>query len=249
MEKLDYTDFGYEQVRVEAKRDRVLDLFDSVANRYDLMNDLMSVGAHRGWKKFAAHISGLKYGDKVLDVAGGTGDMTRIFAPMVGENGNVTICDLSHEMIHMGRNRLLDIGIYKNVAYVQGDAENLPFIDNSFDLICIAFGLRNLTDKSKALRSMYSKLKYGSSILILEFSSVVVPGIREIYHKYSDSIIPLLGKVIARDEKSYRYLVESIRLHPDQETLKSMLEKAGFGRVKYFNLSGGVVAIHTAYKL
>jgi len=249
MNSAEYTDFGYEKVSPQEKKKRVLNLFDSVALKYDLMNDLMSLGSHRFWKQYAVHISGLKQGDKVLDVAGGTGDMTRLIAPRVGDMGNVTICDLSHEMISLGRNRLLDSGIYESVRYVQGDAEDLPFSNNSFDLIFIAFGLRNVADKPKALRSMFSTLKYGSPLIIIEFSKVVLPLFRDLYHKYSDHYIPLLGKVIAKDEKSYRYLVESIRMHPDQETLKIMMEKAGFSRVEYFNLSGGVVAIHKAYKL
>ena len=249
MNSVDYTDFGYEQVSRQEKKKRVLNLFDSVAARYDWSNDLMSFGIHRLWKQYVVHISGLKRGDRVLDLAGGTGDMTRLIAPRVGDTGNITICDLSHEMISMGRNRLLERGIFKNVRYIQGDAEDLPFIKNSFDLVDIAFGLRNVADKPKALRSIFSTLKYGSPLIIIEFSRVVLPLLRDIYHKYSDYYIPLLGKLLAKDEKSYRYLVESIRMHPDQETLKIMLEKAGFSRVEYFNLSGGVVAIHRAYKL
>jgi demethylmenaquinone methyltransferase / 2-methoxy-6-polyprenyl-1,4-benzoquinol methylase len=249
MDQFEHTDYGYERVTLDEKRKRVLNLFDAVASNYDLMNDFMSFGAHRFWKQYAAYISGLKQGDKVLDVAGGTGDMACLFATRVGESGTVTICDLSYKMISMGRNRLLDSGLYKSIRYVQGDAENLPFTDNTFDLICIAFGLRNVADKSKALKSMYSKLKYGSSILIIEFSRVVSSRARDIYQKYSDYYIPLLGKVIARDENSYRYLVESIRLHPDQENLKTMIEQAGFTRVNYINLTGGMVAIHRAYKL
>jgi len=249
MKKSNYTDFGYEKMLPEEKRKRVSNLFNSVAGKYDLMNDLMSLGVHRYWKHFTANIAGLREGDSVLDIAGGTGDMARLFAPRVGVSGSVTVCDLSYEMVAAGRSRLLNYGIYKTVRYVQGDAENLPFADNSFDLVSIAFGLRNITDKPKALRSFFSKLKYGSSLYILEFSKVTLPLLRDVYHQYSDNYIPILGKIIAKDEASYRYLVESIRMHPDQESLKFMIEQAGFSRVEYNNLSGGIVAIHKAYKL
>lgn len=249
MSDAEYTDFGYEQVTPGEKRRRVGELFDSVATRYDLMNDLMSLGIHRFWKRYAVHIAGIRAGDHILDVAGGTGDMARLFCDRVGTAGSVTICDISHEMVCMGRDRLTDSGNAGNIRFVQGDAENLPFIDNSFDFICIAFGLRNVTDKQRALESMYAKLKYGSSIFILEFSRVLIPSLGRIYDKYSDVCIPAMGRYFANDEASYRYLVESIRMHPDQETLKSMLEAAGFSRVHYYNLSGGIVAIHKACKI
>jgi demethylmenaquinone methyltransferase / 2-methoxy-6-polyprenyl-1,4-benzoquinol methylase len=249
MNQSDYTDFGYKQVLPQEKRKRVTGLFDSVANNYDVMNDLMSFGIHRLWKRYAVHIAELKEGNLVLDVAGGTCDMAKLFSDRVKQTGNVVVCDISHEMITQGRARLLNSGIFNNLRYIQGDAEELPFSDNSFDLVCIAFGLRNVTDKAKALRSMYSKLKYGKQLIILEFSKLSIPLLQIIYEKYSDYCIPWLGKLIASDEESYRYLIESIRIHPDQKTLKCMIEDAGFSKVDFFNLSGGVVAIHTAYKI
>jgi demethylmenaquinone methyltransferase/2-methoxy-6-polyprenyl-1,4-benzoquinol methylase len=249
MNQADFTDFGFEKVSPQEKRDRVADLFDSVAPGYDIMNDLMSFGVHRIWKRYVAGISGIRPGNRILDVAGGTGDMAGMFSTRTGRDGYVTICDISHEMLEQGRNRLLDKGIPGNVEFVQGDAENLPFRDKSFDLINIAFGLRNITDKPAALRSIYSKLKYGSKLIILEFSKVTLPVLQGPYTFYSNKYIPLLGRLIAGDEPSYRYLVESIRMHPDQETLKTMIENAGFSRVRYNNLSGGIVAVHTAYKL
>ena len=247
--KSEYTDYGFEEVSPNEKRRRVSNLFDSVASNYDLMNDLMSFGVHRLWKQYAVHLANLKPGDQVLDIAGGTGDMAGLIARRVGKSGGITICDISQEMINEGKSRLLNKGIQNKIRFVQGDAENLPFNNNSFDFVCISFGLRNITDKSKALRSMFLKLKYGSPILILEFSKVVIPQLQSIYNKYSDFYIPLLGKYIAGDEKSYRYLIESIRMHPDQITLTRMLKQAGFSRVQCLNLSGGIVAIHKAYKI
>ena len=249
MNNNEYTDFGFERVHPGEKRRRVTELFDSVASKYDLMNDLMSMGIHRLWKNFAVHISDIKNKDQVLDIAGGTGDMAKRISKKISDQGNITICDISHEMISTGRDNLIDEGIFEKIRYVQGDAENLPFADNSFDFICIAFGLRNVTDKGKALLSMFNKLKYGKHLMILEFSSVVMKPLRKVYENYSRYCIPALGKYIAEDEASYRYLIESIRMHPDQDTLKKMLQDAGFSRVQYFNLSGGIVAIHKAYKL
>jgi demethylmenaquinone methyltransferase/2-methoxy-6-polyprenyl-1,4-benzoquinol methylase len=225
------------------------ELFDNVASKYDLMNDLMSMGIHRFWKDFAVQISELERGNQVLDVAGGTGDMAKRISKKITDEGNITICDISHDMITTGRDRLIDSGIINNIRYVQGDAENLPFADNSFDFICIAFGLRNVTDKKKALSSMYDKLKYGRALLILEFSKVILAPLQKVYDTYSNYCIPEFGKYIAGDEASYRYLVESIRMHPDQETLKGMLQESGFSRINYYNLAGGIVAIHKAYKL
>ncbi len=245
----EYTDFGIEEVLPDEKRKRVNDLFDSVATNYDLMNDLMSFGIHKLWKRYAVHIAKIKMGDQVLDVAGGTGDMARQFSRRSGKTGQVYICDVSFEMLQMGRNRLFDTGDFQNVEMIQGDAEHLPFKDNMFDLVCISFGLRNVTDKDQALRSMYSKLKYGGQLLILEFSEVSLDMLKPVYQSYSDRYIPILGRYIARDESSYRYLVESIRRHPNQETLKQMIEQVGFDRVDYFNMIGGVVAVHIAYKL
>jgi len=249
MNNTEYTDFGIENIHPNEKRKRVNDLFDSVASNYDLMNDLMSLGVHRLWKRYAAHISNVKSGDVVLDVAGGTGDMARKFSQRVGGQGSVYICDLSYEMLAMGRNRLINSGDYKNIEIIQGDAENLPFQDNQFDMISVAFGLRNMADKQQSLASMYSKLKYGGKLLILEFSHLVLNIFKPLYRSYSDGYIPALGKIVARDEPSYRYLVDSIKRHPNQETLKTMIEQVGFSRVCYHNLSGGIVAIHTAYKL
>jgi len=245
----EYTDFGIENIHPDEKRRRVNDLFDSVASNYDLMNDLMSLGVHRLWKRYADHVSNIKLGDVVLDVAGGTGDMARKFTKRVGDQGSVYICDVSYEMLVMGRNRLINSGDYKNIRIIQGDAEILPFRDNQFDIISVSFGLRNMADKQRALASMYSKLKYGGKLLILEFSDLVLNMVKPLYRSYSNYYIPALGKIIARDEPSYRYLVDSIQRHPNQETLKKMIEQVGFSRVSYLNLTGGIVAIHTAYKL
>lgn len=249
MSNTEYTDFGIENIHPDEKRRRVNDLFDSVASNYDLMNDLMSLGVHRLWKKYADHVSNINLGDVVLDVAGGTGDMARKFTKRVGDQGSVYICDVSYEMLVMGRNRLINSGDYKNIRIIQGDAETLPFKDNQFDIISVSFGLRNMADKQRALASMYSKLKYGGKLLILEFSDLVLNMVKPLYRSYSNYYIPALGKIVARDEPSYRYLVDSIQRHPDQETLKKMIEQVGFSRVSYLNLTGGIVAIHSAYKL
>ncbi len=245
----DSTDFGFQKVLPEDKTRRVAEVFSSVSSRYDLMNDLMSFGVHRLWKRFAVHISGVKKGQTVLDAAGGTGDLARLFHQRVGEDGWVLFIDINNAMLLQGRNKLIDEGILKGIDYVQANAEHLPFQDNSFDCICIAFGLRNVTDKQAALKSMYEKTRYGGCMIILEFSRTVLPWLKPLYDAYSFKIIPWLGKIVANDEESYRYLVESIRMHPDQETLKRMIEDAGFTKVDYYNLSGGIVAIHKAYKL
>jgi len=245
----DLTDFGFEKVSPQEKTRRVYNVFESVAKNYDLMNDLMSFGVHRLWKRFAVHLAMLKPGARVLDMAGGTGDLARLYYPRLDDNGSIVICDINREMLATGRDRLIDRGYFDKIAYVQGNGEALPFSDQSFDLVSIAFGLRNITDKQRSLVSMYDKLKFGGQVIILEFSKVATPLLQKIYDRYSHDCIPLLGKYIARDEDSYRYLVESIRMHPDQETLKGMLEAAGFARVEYHNLSGGIVAIHKGYKL
>jgi demethylmenaquinone methyltransferase/2-methoxy-6-polyprenyl-1,4-benzoquinol methylase len=242
------TDFGFEKVSPADKTRRVGQVFSSVASRYDLMNDLMSLGIHRLWKRFAVHLSGVRQGQKVLDVAGGTGDMAVLFHHRAGNDGLVLVTDINNDMLKQGRNKLYDKGIVRGVDYVQANAEQLPFQNNSFDCVNIAFGLRNVTDKQKALQSMYDKTKYGGCLIILEFSTVVLPHLKRLYDEYSLKLIPWLGKVVANDEASYRYLVESIRMHPDQETLKRMIEAAGFARVEYHNLTGGIVAIHRAYK-
>jgi demethylmenaquinone methyltransferase/2-methoxy-6-polyprenyl-1,4-benzoquinol methylase len=224
-------------------------VFDSVAERYDIMNDLMSLGVHRLWKRFAVELAGVRPGQRVLDLAGGSGDLAARFAPLVGAAGEVVLADINAHMLEQGRRRLVDRGIINNVRYAQVNAERLPFPDNSFDCITIAFGLRNVTDKDAALRSMFRVLKPGGRALVLEFSKPVAPGLRPLYDLYSFKVLPLLGRFVARDESSYRYLAESIRMHPDQETLKSMMQQAGFERCDYHNLSGGIVALHRGYKL
>lgn len=243
------TDFGYERIAPEDKARRVAGVFSSVAGRYDLMNDLMSLGLHRLWKRFAVASAGLRAGQSVLDVAGGTGDMAVLWRRRVGASGLVALTDINRDMLHLGRDKLYDRGMVPGVGVVQADAEHLPFRDNAFDCVSIAFGLRNVTDKPAALRSMYSCLKYGGVLVILEFSRVVLPHLSKLYDAWSFNVIPRLGEAVAHDQASYRYLVESIRMHPDQDTLKQMLADAGFGRVEYYNLSGGVVAVHKAWKV
>ena len=243
------TDFGYQQVPLKEKTRRVADVFSSVASEYDLMNDIMSLGIHRLWKRHLVHLCSIKKHFQVLDLAGGTGDVARLIHQQLGPDGKVTICDINAEMLVEGRDRFIDKGIIDDVDYVQANAEVLPFTDNSFDCMTIAFGLRNVTDRETALRSMYSKLKYGSQLLILEFSKIVIPVFDRIYDQYSFKLIPLFGKAVANNEASYQYLVESIRMHPDQKTLASMMQQAGFEQVQYHNLSGGIVAIHRGYKL
>ena len=242
------TDFGFEKVAPEEKTRRVGRVFSSVASRYDLMNDVMSLGVHRLWKRYAVHVAGIRPGMTVLDVAGGTGDMAALFAPLLGDEGHLIVSDINGDMLHTGRDRLTDRGVI-GIGFVQANAEALPFRSDTFDCIAIAFGLRNVTDKKKALRSMFDQLRYGGCVVILEFSKMIMPVLRRLYDAYSFRLIPALGGLIAGDEDSYRYLVESIRMHPDQETLKRMLEDAGFSRVTYYNLSGGIVAVHKGYKL
>ncbi|MEB8431776.1 bifunctional demethylmenaquinone methyltransferase/2-methoxy-6-polyprenyl-1,4-benzoquinol methylase UbiE [Cocleimonas sp. KMM 6892] len=242
------THFGYEQVPVTDKASKVADVFHSVADKYDIMNDLMSAGVHRLWKRYTIETSGAKKGDTILDLAGGTGDLAAKFTRIVGPNGLVTLSDINGSMLENGRQRLTNMGIAGNIEYVQANAECLPFADNKYDLITIAFGLRNVTDKDAALKSMYRVLKPGGKLMILEFSKPVVPGLSTIYDQYSFKLLPLIGKVVANDEDSYRYLAESIRMHPDQETLKGMMDEAGFERTSYHNMTGGVVALHTGYK-
>ncbi len=242
------THFGYEQVAVSDKANKVADVFHSVADKYDVMNDLMSAGVHRLWKRYTIENSGAKKGDTILDLAGGTGDLAAKFTRIVGPKGLVTLSDINGSMLENGRERLTNMGIAGNIEYVQANAECLPFADNKYDLITIAFGLRNVTDKDAALKSMYRVLKPGGKLMILEFSKPVVPGLSTIYDQYSFKLLPLIGKVVANDEDSYRYLAESIRMHPDQETLKGMMDEAGFERTSYHNMTGGVVALHTGYK-
>lgn len=249
MTKPDTTHFGYEEVPRNEKARRVADVFDSVAERYDIMNDLMSLGVHRLWKRFAVELAAVRPGQRVLDLAGGSGDLAARFAPLVGAAGEVVLADINPHMLEQGRRRLTDRGIIGNVRFAQVNAECLPFPDSSFDCITIAFGLRNVTDKDAALRSMFRVLKPGGRALVLEFSKPVAPGLGPLYDLYSFKVLPLLGRFVARDEASYRYLAESIRMHPDQETLKNMMQQAGFERCDYHNLSGGIVALHRGYKL
>lgn len=242
------THFGFRQVPEDEKARMVKSVFDSVAGKYDLMNDLMSLGIHRLWKRIALQLSHVRYGESVLDLAGGTGDMTVLFRDRVGETGRVILSDINAEMLTRGRDRLVDEGITSGVQFAQIDAEQLPFPDNSFDCVCIAFGLRNVTHKEQALKSMYRVLKSGGRVIILEFSEVQGALFKKTYDLYSFKLLPLMGKLIAKDAESYQYLAESIRMHPNQEALKAMLTAAGFERCEYFNLTQGVVAIHRGYK-
>ncbi len=242
------THFGYREVEKDAKAGMVSDVFDSVATRYDLMNDLMSAGIHRLWKRFTIELSGVRSGNSVLDIAGGTGDLAEKFSQLVGDGGRVVLADINASMLRVGRDRLLDTGVQANLAFVQADAQYLPFPDDSFDCITIAFGLRNVTDKDLALRAMLRVLKPGGRLLVLEFSKPTHPLLGKAYDAYSFSILPLMGRLIARDADSYKYLAESIRMHPDQETLRGMMEEAGFSRCEYHNMTGGVVAVHRGIK-
>jgi demethylmenaquinone methyltransferase/2-methoxy-6-polyprenyl-1,4-benzoquinol methylase len=241
-------DFGFERVAWDEKASRVRGVFESVARKYDLMNDLMSGGLHRLWKRFALSLTGLKRGQQALDVAGGTGDLTLGLARQVGRTGHVVMSDINPAMLERGRERLLDAGIVGNVSFCIADAEHLPLADQSFDCVTIAFGLRNVTDKPAALASMRRVLRPGGQLVVLEFSHPTLPGLKPLYDTYSFRILPLLGRVVAGDADSYRYLAESIRMHPDQETLLSMLRAAGFDGCRYHNLSGGIVAVHRGYR-
>jgi demethylmenaquinone methyltransferase/2-methoxy-6-polyprenyl-1,4-benzoquinol methylase len=242
------THFGFRDVPENAKAGLVADVFHSVASKYDLMNDLMSFGIHRLWKKFAVENSGVRRGQRVLDVAGGTGDLTAAFSRRVGPQGRVVIADINSSMLDVGRGRLADRGVAGNVEFVQADAERLPFPDDYFDFISIAFGLRNVTRKEQALASMYRVLKPGGCAMVLEFSKPLLAPLAKAYDVYSFKVLPQLGRLVANDEGSYRYLAESIRKHPNQETLKGMMQQAGFERVHYYNLSAGIVALHKGYK-
>lgn len=243
-----HTDFGYKKIPFAEKTQKVAEVFRSVAGKYDLMNDLMSLGIHRLWKRYALSLANARPGQKILDLAGGTGDLSIKLSKKVGENGLVVLADINEAMLEKGRDRVIDAGCVENVIYTQANAEELPFLENTFDLITISFGLRNVTDKEKALRSMYQVLKPGGKLLVVEFSKPLSPALASIYDTYSFKILPQLGRLVARDEASYRYLAESIRKHPDQETLKKMLIDAGFENCDYQNLTGGIVAIHRGYK-
>jgi demethylmenaquinone methyltransferase/2-methoxy-6-polyprenyl-1,4-benzoquinol methylase len=242
------THFGYQQVPIEEKAERVAGVFGSVAARYDLMNDVMSFGIHRLWKRFTIDVSGVSAGERVLDLAGGTGDLAVKLADRVGMQGQVMLADINAAMLREGRERLVNRGVVANIEYLQADAECLPFPDDYFDCVTMAFGLRNVTHKERALAAIYRVLKPGGRALILEFSKPSVSGLQPLYDLYSFKVLPLMGKLIARDADSYRYLAESIRMHPDQETLKGMMQGAGFERCDYYNLSGGIVALHKGYK-
>jgi demethylmenaquinone methyltransferase/2-methoxy-6-polyprenyl-1,4-benzoquinol methylase len=242
------TDFGFEQVPVNEKAKRVRSVFESVAANYDLMNDLMSFGAHRLWKRFTLSQTGLRPGMRALDVAGGTGDLALGMARQVGESGLVILSDINAAMLGHGRDRILDTGYARNIRCVLADAERLPFPDSSFDCVTIGFGLRNVTNKEAALRSMRRVLKPGGQLLVLEFSHPTVPGLKPIYDAYSFTMLPRLGRWVAKDEASYRYLAESIRRFPDQQTLLRMMVDAGLEGCRYHNLSGGIVALHRGYR-
>lgn len=243
----DKTDFGFKKVESSQKTKLVADVFSKVAPKYDLMNDLMSAGMHRLWKKFTIEEADVKSSHLILDVASGSGDLTRAFAKKVPQ-GKVVMTDINPTMLEVGRKRLLDEGIINNVEFVLADAENLPFANNHFDCVTIAFGLRNVTNKSAALASMYRVLKPGGKLLILEFSHPTNPVFKKLYDTYSFNVIPKLGEWIARDKASYQYLVESIRMHPNQESLKALIEEAGFEDVSFYNMSGGIVALHKGFK-
>jgi len=242
------THFGYKTVDKAEKAGKVADVFHSVAAKYDLMNDLMSGGVHRIWKRFTIELSGVRAGQTVLDIAGGTGDLTMKFSRLVGPEGQVILADINDSMLKVGRDKLIDKGIAGNVQLTQADAQFLPFADNTFDCITIAFGLRNVTDKDLALRSMLRVLKPGGRLLVLEFSKPSNPLLEKAYDAYSFSILPKLGKLITNDSDSYQYLAESIRMHPDQDTLKDMMTDAGFAACEYHNMTGGVVALHKGIK-
>jgi demethylmenaquinone methyltransferase/2-methoxy-6-polyprenyl-1,4-benzoquinol methylase len=239
------THFGFQSVDEQDKAGRVRSVFDSVAPKYDLMNDLMSMGLHRAWKAYTVLVANVKPGQKVLDIAGGTGDLAMAFAPKVGVEGEVVHTDINEAMLREGRNRLLDAGV--SVPTLVCDAEHLPFADAHFDLVTVAFGLRNMTHKENALREMNRVLKPGGKLLVLEFSKVARP-LEKIYDWYSFKVLPRLGKLVANDDASYQYLAESIRMHPDQDELKALMHKSGFGHVDYHNMSGGVVALHVGIK-
>jgi demethylmenaquinone methyltransferase / 2-methoxy-6-polyprenyl-1,4-benzoquinol methylase len=240
------THFGFETVDETEKAKKVAGVFTSVASKYDVMNDLMSVGLHRLWKRFAIEISGVRAGQRVLDVAGGSADLSRLFLKKVGSSGQVVLTDINNAMLRVGRDRLLDEGI--TTPTTQCDAEHLPFPDNYFDCVSIAFGLRNVTHKDAALREMHRVIKPGGRVIVLEFSKVAKP-LEKVYDLYSFKLLPKIGQLIAGDADSYRYLAESIRMHPGQDELKQMMKEVGLEKVEYFNMTGGVVAVHRGYKL
>jgi demethylmenaquinone methyltransferase/2-methoxy-6-polyprenyl-1,4-benzoquinol methylase len=248
MSEKDTTHFGYRDVDKDAKAGMVADVFHSVAARYDLMNDLMSGGVHRIWKRFTIELSGVRKNNAVLDIAGGTGDLAARFAQLVGPEGRVVLADINESMLQVGRDKLLDEGRLGNIEFVQADAQYLPFPDDSFDCITIAFGLRNVTDKDLALRSMLRVLKPGGRLLVLEFSKPQNSLLSKAYDTYSFRVLPLMGRLVTNDSESYQYLAESIRMHPDQDTMREMMEDAGFSQCEYHNMTGGIVALHRGVK-
>lgn len=243
------THFGFKQVAKDEKVKLVRGVFDSVASNYDIMNDLMSMGIHRIWKRIAVQLANVRNGEQVLDLAGGTGDLTALFEERVGKEGLVVLADINAQMLRTGRDRLIDKGLAGNIRYAQVNAECLPFEDNSFDCVCIGFGLRNVTDKDAALRSMHRVLKPGGRVIVLEFSHPTDPLTEKVYDFYSFNVLPKIGMLVAQDEASYRYLAESIRMHPKQDELKKMMENAGLERCEYFNMTQGIVAVHRGYKI
>ncbi|PKO52964.1 MAG: bifunctional demethylmenaquinone methyltransferase/2-methoxy-6-polyprenyl-1,4-benzoquinol methylase UbiE [Betaproteobacteria bacterium HGW-Betaproteobacteria-2] len=246
MNEKNTTHFGFQTVAEAEKAKKVGEVFHSVARKYDLMNDVMSFGMHRGWKRFAVEVSGVSKGDRVLDIAGGSGDLSRLFIKKVGDSGEVILTDINASMLAVGRDRLIDDGV--TVPALQCDAEKLPFPDQHFDCVIVAFGLRNMTHKETALAEMQRVLKVGGRLLVLEFSQIWKP-LAPVYDAYSFKLLPLMGKIFAKDADSYQYLAESIRMHPDQETLKQMMLGAGFAKVDYYNLAAGAVALHKGWKL
>ncbi len=248
MSDKDTTHFGYREVDKDSKAGMVADVFHSVAARYDVMNDLMSAGIHRIWKRFTIELSGVRRGNAVLDIAGGTGDLAARFSDIVGREGRVVLADINDSMLQVGRDKLLDSGRHGNIEFVQADAQFLPFPDDSFDCITIAFGLRNVTDKDLALRSMLRVLKPGGRLLVLEFSKPQNELLGRAYDAYSFNVLPAMGRLVANDSESYQYLAESIRMHPDQETLRDMMEEAGFTQCTFHNMTGGIVALHRGVK-
>lgn len=245
----DKTHFGYQTVETVKKKELVGEVFDSVADRYDVMNDLMSFGVHRLWKRFTINQTGVRTGQCVLDLAGGTGDLAAKLYERVGSKGTVVLSDINQSMLANGRDRMINSGIVGNMQYALADAEQLPFAENSFHCVTMAFGLRNVTNKQRAIESIYSTLKPGGRLLVLEFSKPVLPLLSKAYDAYSFSALPAMGKLVANDADSYRYLAESIRKHPDQDTLLGMMEQAGFERCEYHNMTGGIVALHKGFKL
>jgi demethylmenaquinone methyltransferase/2-methoxy-6-polyprenyl-1,4-benzoquinol methylase len=243
------THFGFKQVNTEDKVNLVKGVFDSVADKYDVMNDLMSLGIHRVWKRVAVQLSNVREGQQVLDLAGGTGDLTTLFSKRVGRSGRVVLSDINQAMLATGRDRMIDRGMVDNIQYAQINAEKLPFDDNTFDCVSIAFGLRNVTDKGAALRSMHRVLKPGGCVIVLEFSHPTNEVVSKMYDFYSFNLLPAMGQVVANDAESYRYLAESIRMHPKQDELKTLMEESGLERCDYFNMTQGVVAAHRGYKI